>query len=247
MARHLHNELVFTNVDQGDIVWGLIAHTQALAGGNWRVTKGASTTGQLRDRTYKLGENIGTLAADLQDVINGLWWNIDANLVYTAHMPDAFARHVMPIQLGVNARRIQRKGTASTFGNSIYGDAHDTLTVPVWADAPDINTDPRGRWENAYGWPTVELQETLQEHVDGQLQIAQSPPATWTVDLEPRRWIRDSSYRPGDFVKIVTPPDVTAPLGSSALTSIAQVIELSATADADGGLSVGLTGVEVES
>src|SRR6185436_14901083 len=103
-ARHAVDALEFTNVDQGDIVWGLIAHTQGQPGGDWGVTKGASATGVLRDRTYVAGENLGDLAQKLTEVIDGLWWNIDAALIYTAHMPTVFPNALTPVELGVNVR-----------------------------------------------------------------------------------------------------------------------------------------------
>lgn len=243
-GRLLHSDLTYTAQDQGEILWGLIAHTQAQAGGSWGVTKGTVTTGQVRDRSYFIGENIGDLAGKLQEVINGMYWTIDANLVVSAQLMSAFTQHIQPLIHGVNCTNLSRKGVAAAqFANAVYADA-DESTVPVWVAAAGIATDPRGRWEKAVGFPTVVLQATLAEHANGELQAAYSPRATWDVQMDPERWVTDSKYLPGMYVEVVNPPDTVAPIGAPPRSSIVQVVEVAGSLTADGALTIGLTGVE---
>src|SRR4029077_15942282 len=107
-SRHVGpGPLRYDQMDQGDIVWNLIEHTQAKVGGSWGITKGQTATGILRDREYVPGDNIGELAKNLQEVIDGLWFDVDIDKVLMAAMPDSFTTIPVPLQLGVNARKMQ--------------------------------------------------------------------------------------------------------------------------------------------
>lgn len=202
--------LTFDDTDMGLIVWGMWEHTQSLPGGDLGVTLGTpNTTGIVRTRTYKQGENLGQQAdAEYEE---GIWWTIDENLVYTAG--DLASRPFLgtPLHLGVNVRSMQR--ASGDFANAIYGDADEASTIGVWAVDPDIATDPRGRWETAVGWPTVTLQETLADRTAAQLSAALLSVAHWNIDIEPSRWVTDSQIMPGDHAVLVVPRSLAAPLG----------------------------------
>jgi hypothetical protein len=229
--------LTYTQMDQGDIVWNFIVHTQARTGGNWGVTKGVSTTGVLRDRTYLEGDNLGKIADELQNVIDGLWWDIDINKVYSAAKPSSFATLLNPIQLGINARTMQRVSAADRFANVAYGTGSDT-TTPVWAQTATLASDPRGRWEAAHGWTTVILQATLQQHTDGALLDTSAPLTAWTVVMEPDRWDIDSLMMPGDFVVLVRPPIIGEP--GVAERVVCQVMELGLDINSTGAVGLSL-------
>lgn len=243
-GRLLHADMTFTQIDQGDILWSLIAHTQAQPGGTWGVTKGACTTGKLRDRTYVKGDNIGDLAGKLQDVIDGMYWTIDVNKVYSAKAATSITQHVQPLQLGMNARALLRRNTAATFANSVYATG-DSATNPVWVDDAQIASDPRGRWETSVGFPTVIKQTTLQEHADGELRKTVSPRGFWTVALEPARWIAESHYLPGDWMAYYLPIPATEPPGTTAKLTYLQVLELAGSFTADGALDISMACVEM--
>lgn len=63
--------LLFTNADLGTIIWGMWQHTQAQLGGNLGITLGSNTTGLLRTRAYKVGDNLGSQAE--QEYEEGIW------------------------------------------------------------------------------------------------------------------------------------------------------------------------------
>lgn len=246
-ARHVVTTRTYTGIDQGEIIWRLIEHTQAQAGGDWGVTQGSTTTGVTRDRVYVPGENIGHVVQLLTEVIDGPWFDIDVDLVLTAALPSSFPTMATPCQLGVVAREMNRKGTAARFANAVYVDAKSDTTVPVWAEDPTVGTDPRGRWEKAFGFPNVTLQDTLDQHAEGELDVSMSPPATWRVVLEPSRWLADANYQPGDFVVVVVPRSTAAPVGTPAQRVLVQVMEIGFELSADGSLGVAFTGIEVDS
>jgi hypothetical protein len=235
--------LTYANIDQGDIVWDFWAKTQAQPFGSWGVTKGVSATGVLRDRTYVEGDNLGNLADNLQNVVNGLWWTVDVNRVYSAKLPSSFGIIATPLQMGANIRSMSRAAAGDSFANVVYGDAGEG-TVPVWGQEADLATDPRGRWERAFGWPTVSVQATLQEHVDGALQEVNTPFAAWKCVLEPARWITDTHLLPGDMAVLVVPATTAAPIGDAQGKVVVQVTETVVSFDADGALSVTIACIE---
>ena len=228
--------LSFTDTDLGDIIWGLWSHTQGLPGGDLRITKGTPTaTGMLRTRTYKEGENLGKLADDEDE--EGLWWTIDENLVYRAG--DLASRPFVgaPLHLGANVAEMQR-ASGSDYANAVYGDADDATTVGVWREAAGIATDPRGRWELAQGWPTVALQETLDDRVTAFLKDAGISVAHWNLELEPSRWLTDTKIMPGDHAVLVVPRSLASPVGEPTPLIAVQVTQVSINFTDAGGLSV---------
>lgn len=243
-ARHVLADLTYTNVDQGEIVWNLVAHTQAQPGGQLGITKGAVTTGVHRDRTYIPGNNIAQMLTNLTEVLDGPHWHVDGDRLLTVRMPADFDRHPQPLQRGVTARKLSRNSTAEDFANADFVDGGEG-TVPVIATVPDIATDPRGRWEKAAGFPTVIVQSTLQEHAEGLLEQSVSPPAVWTAEVEPYRWQTDARYMPGDFVLLLVPRSTAAPIGAPNRAVEIQIIESQIGLTSAGATTVRVTGVEV--
>jgi hypothetical protein len=244
-SRHIWSPdgMTFAQVDQGDIVWQLIQHTQAQTAGNWGVTKGFTTTGVRRDRSYVYGDNIGKLCDNLQEVIDGLWWDIDIDLKVQAAMPDSFARHAQPLQLGVNARTLERQSSASQFANAVFVDGNED-TMPVTAVTADIATDIRGRWETTRGFPTTEQQSTLVEHAQGVLMDTNRPMSTWQVEVDPAHWTTESHYLPGDFVVVVIPKSTVAAVGSPSEAVVCQVEEMNVSVSADAAFAVSMALIE---
>ena len=79
--------LAFNNIDLGDIIWGMWQHTQSQTGGSLGITAGAKTSGIVRTRTYKEGEQPSASKPRTQWLQEGIWWDIDQNLVFTAGAP----------------------------------------------------------------------------------------------------------------------------------------------------------------
>lgn len=226
----------FTDTDLGLIIWGMWQHTQSQPGGDLGVTLGTpNTTGIIRTRAYKMGENLGQQAeAEYEE---GIWWQIDENLVYTAGAIDDGPFLATPLHLGANVRSMQR-ASGSDFANVVFGDADDTTTVGTWAVAPDVATDPRGRWELAAGWPTVKLQQTLNDRVAAFLLQSNTPVAHWNIEMEASRWIADSRVWPGTFARLVVPRSLAAPIGEPTPSIVVLVTQLSVNFDEDGALTV---------
>lgn len=228
--------------DQGEIVWGLVNHSQGRTNGSLGITKGTVTTGVTRERTYVEGDNIGDQLGKLQDVIDGPWWDVDFDRVLTVAMPSTFPTLETPLAIGVSARSLQRRSVAAQFANVIYADGNKQETTPVWREHPDLATDPRGRWEAARGFPTTELQQTLIESAEGAVLDAHSPAAVWAAVVEPRRWLNDFQVMPGDRV-VVTVPSTSAT--ATAGEAQARTHEVGISLTADSAIDVQATFVEI--
>jgi hypothetical protein len=256
--RHLHAALDFTGVDQGDIIWGLIAHAQAQVNGGMGITKGAVTTGVLRDRTeYEIGDNIGGLIEDLTKVINGPCWAIGPGSTgereLTVTMPEAFPMHAQPIVRGGNVRRLRRQ--PGRFANSAYADGStnsQTPTVGEWFDHPSMATDPRGRWEVALSpSSSVTQQETIGELARGTVERMFTPAADWQFDLSPVRWLTDSTYLPGHRAKVRVPSTladtILEPSDNDVDEVTVQIVDVVLNADNSGAATVQVAAVELPS
>lgn len=227
-------KLEFNDADLGDVIWGMWEHTQSLPGGNLGVTSGARTTGIVRTRTYENGENLGQQADEEYD--EGIWWDIDHDLVFTAGALDANPFVPTPLHLGANVREMQR-ASGGEFANAVYGDASQE-TIPVWAVDPNVTTDPRGRWERAVGWPTVVLQQTLDDRVNAALAESLNPGTHWNLTMEPARWVGDSRIMPGDHAVLVVPRSLAAPVGQPTPTVAVLITSVQVTFDDKGSLEV---------
>ena len=243
--RYLHAPPpTFTQIEQGDIVWALIAHAQAQAGGSLGLTKGATATGVKRDRTdYKVGDNVLDLGLNISAVENGCWWDVDEDGLFTAQLFGAFRIHPTPLVLGANALSLARVPTPS-FANATMASGSDEQTVPVWVQSSTVATDPRGRWEVVTSSPETIVQATLTEQARGLLNRSLRPPSVWTADIEPYRWRTDSPYRPGDQVQVIIPPDTADVIGAPAGSVTAQVTEVAASFDGHGALAISVTATE---
>lgn len=245
-ARHFQSALSYSATPQADVVWSVIQHAQAQPGGNLGITAGTlNSGGYVRDRNWSAGENIGKELTDLSGVLNGPYWTIDANLALQVTLYDVFPVRDTPIALGGTARSLQRLSGASSFANSVWVDGDGDFTVPVSADAADVASDPRGRWERAAGFPNVKLQASLTEKANGLLVDARTPPATWMCSIEPSRFLLDANFAVNEYVEVVVPKSVVAPIGSPAFSNGGQVVNVALTLNGDGLTSVEMSLVEV--
>lgn len=236
----------FSATDQGSILWQLVQHTQAQAGGDLGITAGSYTTGVLRDRNeYKVGDNLGTLMTNMSNVLDGCWWGVDANLVFSARMWTDFPVRSERIVRGGNARAMDRDpGTMFANAAGAIGSTQDT--VASWVAAADVATDPRGRWEafdSSHG--SVTDQGTVDDYAAGLLFTRSYPPALWVVQLDPAAYFDgDASYVEGDIVTIVVPRSAVNEVGAPPVHVTAQVTEVSITFDEHGATSVQLAASE---
>lgn len=245
----------FTNTEQGIIIGTLIQHTQLQTNGDLGIVfefAADYTTGINRDRTeYKVGDNIGNLIADLTKVQNGPTWAIRPSAATTAQrvlyvkMASTFPTHATPAMWGGNCKALKRS-PGNLFANSGFCPGNAELSG-AWVDAVGIASDPRGRWEATRSTSTSTVDSaTVTATAQGVVDDYGKPPATWTMEIEPERWLTDSRYTPGMFVNVKVPPNIVDPLGDeNAVLKLTQVIEVSLTVGGSGETGVSVTAIEV--
>jgi hypothetical protein len=251
-ARHVITPLTYVATSQGDIVWGLIQHTQAQTNGSLGITLGSAGPSIPRDRAYPPGQNILEAIVDLSQIDGGLTWDVDANRQLIVSIPSSYPVRAQPVQMGTNARKLAKPSGSDLFANVALVSGDTQTTVLEVEQAATLPLDPRGRWERFRAFPQEASQTALDEQARGILEETQSPLVVWSFDLVPDRYLTDSDYALGDFVTIVRPatvvpgtPDPTIPYltvpGGSVLT---QILTISLRVDADGNLDVSMTAIE---
>ena len=152
----------YVGVDQGQIAWDLIDQSQQRDGGDWGVTDGVgSTSGTLRDRTGILpGTQVLGLVESLGRVSGGFEWDISPELALRRWYPTRGTYTGVVLDWGGTIARFQRTITAEQFSSAPMATGGEG-TVPVVAEAVDVDTDPRGRWELARSYPSITNQSTL--------------------------------------------------------------------------------------
>lgn len=241
---NVRSALTYTATSQGTIAWNLIQHAQAAAGGNLGITLGTSGPAVNRTRSYEIGQNIYDAIAELTQVANGMTWDVDELLRLQVSQPSAFPTSAQPCELGVVARSMSRPSSADQFANAIIVLGDQQATTPYQAATPTVGTDPRGRWERVVSLSSVDSATQLQELGDGLLEVAISPMASWTVEMEPTRYFGDAYYTPGTFVTLVQPRSTVYAIGTPAPSVTCQVITARISENADGFIAVTLGLVE---
>lgn len=244
--RFLTDDLVFTDEPQGDIAYGLIDHAQGQVGGDYGMLPGELDDTITRSRSYLTGDNIGERLRELSEVIDGPWYEVDADLTFHARARGTERRYSIPLQLGSTARRLRRGSGAAQFANAVQGTGDNEQTVREFWEDPDLATDPRGRWETTAAWSTVIQQSTLAEHTEAEGERRVSPFTTWTATIDSTRWLTDFPIVPFDVVEIVVPRDTAAPVGVPTDRVLAQVDTISFSVTKDGEVtSIEATFVEI--
>ncbi|WP_116996406.1 hypothetical protein [Desertimonas flava] len=185
-SRQLHNNITFTGMSQGVIVSTLIAWTQSYDSGDLGILMASNGDGGItRDRTYETGDLIGERIDQLSEVINGFDWHIDNNLGLWIWNPRREQLTTKVLAYRANVARLRRRSTASEFRNVVtfYGDPDHTVPVTV-----DALPDPRGRWEWEGSSNSVKLQETVQEHAEGELERRSNPRSWFEATIAPGKW-----------------------------------------------------------
>lgn len=238
----------YVNTPQDEIIWGLIQNAQAQVGGDLGITYPQPGGPDAINRTrteYALGDNIGAKLKDLTEVEDGMWFEVNGALQLVQARWDGLGSNLVPARLGSTVRAMSRESGASEFANAVFVDGDDASTVPEVREAAGLASDPRGRWDATESFSSVSRQSTLADHADGLLQQALTPPATWSMTMEPTRFLTDAGYNIGEEITIVVPPTTAAPVTPLLPTVQAQVMSVQLGIDAAGATSVVITAVEL--
>lgn len=224
--RFLVSALTFTADDQADIAWDLIAHTQSQTGGSWGITQGLSPSGQPRDRTeWVIGDNIGDLLRDLSEVIDGFDWEISPALELNIWSPRRTRATDLALHFGGTVAAMEVSNPSDGFANAVIVTGDDETTTPVVAVSSTVAANPAGRWEAAFAFSSIILQQTLQDKADFLLSQMEVPRRSFTCSLS-QDAIRSlvaagGDVLPGDIVEVSAVSGwVNAPLVPARIVSV---------------------------
>jgi hypothetical protein len=206
--RIIWNDLTYTNIDQSQIAWNLIAHSQTRPGGTLGITRGSGqSTGRLRTRPYERGQNVGTLIQQLSEVIDGFEYEVSPELEFNLFYPQRGSEKDFVLDYGGTVSNISRTVSSADFANVIggSGDSGDPDTANPWYGlaAGNITTAPEGRWEKQIGYPDVRLQDTVQEKVEADLVRYGTIRPSYVLTLRPGYWNGKSDLWIGDSARLV--------------------------------------------
>jgi len=97
--------------------------------------------------------------------------------------------------------KLSRNYDTSTFANAARATGGDIVDA-ILLEAPDLLTDPRGRWEAQVSWPDVETEEVLDDRTQYLLEQVNLVPETFSIKLREGFWQGPDHIWLGDNIAI---------------------------------------------
>lgn len=222
-ARILYDAYAATNREQTEIAWDLISGTQALSGGDLGIANLSIDTNVNRTRTFPEGQNIGEALDRLGKVTDGFDWEIDEFLNFRTYYPQRGQVSDAVLAHGSTVSRVRRTLTTSSFGNAVRVSGRerklDEATnlwsgpIPAVRATAGIATDPRGRFDRQFGYPSVTVQSTLEERADLLIEDLPVLRPSWTMTMKPGAWKGRDRLWLGDSCEMVVKSGRLSDLG----------------------------------
>ena len=200
--RYLQWAPQFVGVAQAEIAWALVNDTQTQTGGDLGIRRGLIPPGTPRDRTdYKIGDNIGERIADLGRVEGGFDWWIGPDRLLNIVTPTRGEATSAVLDYGGTVASLNREPDVAGYANSVMVTGGEGTAPVVRVASP--TTDPRGRWEGVFSYPSVAIQWSLESKADQLLAAGIKPPIAYAVTLAPGAWPGAVPVEVGDTAWLV--------------------------------------------
>jgi len=230
--RTVHGTLTFTADSKSSIGWDLIAHTQALTGGNLGITRGVGDLAGTHDREYPDRKKIGEAITELGRSENGFEWEISPQLRFNVWAQRGVVRDFVA-EYGNTVTRLNRVVDPAEYANVVRSSGADT-TTPHNAVSTDIAVRPEGRFETVVGDQDLTVQASVNELAAADLAVAQVIQPSYKVTLIPDIWHPELVWV-GDTAHIVVRS------GRLNVDTVDRVEEITVTIGDDGSETVDLT------
>jgi hypothetical protein len=194
---------------QSTIAITLIDESEALSGGAWGVDLGTNSgTDTTRTLTLDPGQPLGDAIASQGRLDAGYEWAIEPDStgdlklnVWHASVKRGADNGVV-LDYGGLVTAFTDLTDPDQFANSVLVTGDMNLT-PVTAVTAGIGTDPRGRWERSFGFPTISEQATLTARGPYVLDQSSVLRPEYVVELTAGYWQGRSHVWLGDIVLLV--------------------------------------------
>jgi hypothetical protein len=204
--------LTYTSIDQATIAWNLVTASQAMAGGNWGITRGIWAPSLNRTITFaegdQIGQDINTMAVSAQ----GFDWEISPTLqlnvwpIPTVSVTELGrgADNGQYLVFGDNV--VQARRTMVPYANAIRASG-DGSQPSGYADVVTNNLygatfSPMGRWERQISDVAIISTTNLNGMALGQLLQSASGIPSYLLTLR-TGWWEPSALWLGDIVQVV--------------------------------------------
>jgi hypothetical protein len=186
--RFTNTALSYTADSKDQIAWALIAHTQALSGGNLGITNHAEFMPGLHDRDYDQYKSIGEAITQLGQTTNGFEWEVDAHRRFQLWAGQRGVTRDFVAHVGPKISKLGRAVNPADYRNVILGRGDPDTTTPYEAAVADIATRPEGRMEQVHVDQDLKEQDTVEERLDHLLDVAQVLQPNYTATVAPDEW-----------------------------------------------------------
>ena len=233
------SKLAWTNEDQADIAWGLIADTQARVGGDLGIVNASDPTGIERTRLYQVGDSVGERIKQLGETEGGFDWDIlpisaSALQFQIWHEQRGVDRGVV-LEYGGLVTDARREVQPGTYANAIRYTGDTATTTASERESDTLATDEQGRMDAVFGDSGLTTQSAVDDRAHYQMKQSQVIRPAYQVDLARDAWQGPDHIWVGDPVRLVVYS------GRLQVDTTLRVYEISFGIDGDGGEDVQLS------
>jgi len=206
-GRYTDKLQTYSQVEQSEIAWDLINHTQSRDNGNLGITQGNNPTGVLRDRTYEY-TNVGQALISLTQIIGGIEFEftpvVDGSNLVTGVIFDVFypqmgslRTDLNVLKIGDNIHSLSGKTYKSIANNGISEGAGSGDTIISVYDESGSQVAYTRR-ELLYPQKDVSIQATLDKNLEGVMNPRIVENYKCDIVLYPNKYPEYGTYNLGD-------------------------------------------------
>lgn len=198
------SDYYFSNVDAGQIAWGLIDASQNETGGDFGITQGNIQASQNRDRTDYVYKNIKEAVIQLSEVINGFDFEFTWDKKFNVYYPKIGTRKeniILTYPGAIKTLSFGRHGMQ--LANNIIARGSGTGEDAFTAEVTDVASRNKFKLRQAIiDFNDISKVDTLEEHANEELLFRRSFVDVPDITLDPAQAPRWGSYGIGDEIKI---------------------------------------------
>ena len=160
----------FSQQNQEDILWSVIAQCNAKTGGDYGVTRGTHTGATVvRDRNYS-NKEVASLIQQMSDVIGGPDFEFTPDKKFNTFEVKGTYRPSVKLEYPGNIQSFSFSRSMENVANYIYGIGSGNGDDAIQTTAEDATSEGYlYRREKIITWNSVTLQDTLDEHTNAAL------------------------------------------------------------------------------
>lgn len=232
------SKLAWTDTDQADIAWGLVADTQARLGGDLGIVNAATATGVLRTRVFQAGDSVAEKIDEIADTDQGFDWDIvpisPSALQFVIWHEERGTNRGVVLDYGGLITQLRREVQPAAYANAIR-QTGDASTTPSEREADDIASVAQGRFDAVFGDSGLKPQPAVEDRAHWQMKASQVVRPSYQVTLKRGSWRGPGHIWLGDPIRLIVYS------GRLQVDSTLRVHEISIGIDGDGGETVQLS------